>query len=116
VLEGLFLIALSDGHYHPNEDTYLEEVARQFGLGESCFNSLKARFVDGEVHDPYDVLGVPHDAAIEDIRRAWRQAVKDSHPDAMLARGVPPEALRLAERRLIDINRAWDEIRSKVAA
>ncbi|MGL5009773.1 MAG: TerB family tellurite resistance protein, partial [Paracoccaceae bacterium] len=66
VLEGLFLIALSDGHYHPNEDTYLEEVARQFGLGESCFNSLKARFVDGEVHDPYDVLGVPHDAAIED--------------------------------------------------
>lgn len=116
VLEGLFLIALADGHYHPNEDTYLEEVARVFGLNDSCFRSLRARYVEGAVHDPHDVLGVPHDAPIEDIRRAWRQAVKENHPDAMLARGVPPEALRLAEGRLIDINRAWEEIRTKVAA
>jgi DnaJ like chaperone protein len=116
VLEGLFLIALADGQYHPNEDEYLGEVARIFGLDDGCFASLRARFIDGLGHDPHDVLGVAHDAPLEEIRKAWRQAVKENHPDAMLARGVPPEALRLAERRLIDINRAWDEIRARVAA
>ena len=30
----------------------------------------------------------------------------------MIARGVPEEAIRLAEKKLIDINRAWEEISS----
>jgi DnaJ like chaperone protein len=116
LLEGLFLIAMADGRYHPNEDVFLEEVARIFGLGGGCFRSLRARFVDGAPRDPYDVLGVAPDAPVEAIRAAWRQAVKDSHPDAMIARGVPPEAVQLATRRMADINAAWDEIRTKVAA
>ena len=116
LLEGLFLIAMADGSYHPNEDTFLEEVAQIFGLGEACFRSLRARFVDGAPRDPYDVLGVARDAGVDAIRAAWRQAARDSHPDAMIARGVPPEAVQLATRRMADINAAWDEIRSKVAA
>jgi DnaJ like chaperone protein len=116
LLEGLFLIAMADGTYHPNEDVFLAEVARIFGLDEGCFRSLRARFVDGAPRDPYDVLGVTRDASVTQIRAAWRQAVKDSHPDAMIARGVPPEAVQLATRRLTDINAAWDEIRQRVAA
>ena len=34
----------------------------------------------------------------------------------MIARGVPAEAVKLAERRLIAINAAWQEIQSRVAA
>jgi DnaJ like chaperone protein len=116
LLEGLFLIAMADGNYHENEDHYLEEVARIFGLADGCFRSLRARFVDGAPHDPYDILGVSRDAALADIRAAWRQAARDNHPDAMIARGVPPEAVQLATRRMADINAAWEEIRSKVAA
>jgi DnaJ like chaperone protein len=51
-----------------------------------------------------------------EIRKAWRQAVRDSHPDQMIARGVPQEAIRMAEQRLIAINRAWEEINGKRAA
>ena len=36
--------------------------------------------------------------------------MRDSHPDIMIARGVPAEAVKIAERRLIDINRAWEAI------
>ena len=28
----------------------------------------------------------------------------------MIARGVPEEAVRMAEKRMVDINRAWEEI------
>jgi DnaJ like chaperone protein len=50
------------------------------------------------------------------VRAAWKAAVRESHPDRMMARGVPPEAARLAERRLAAINAAWDEINAKRAA
>jgi DnaJ like chaperone protein len=50
------------------------------------------------------------------VRAAWRRAVRDSHPDALIARGVPEEAAKLAEKRLIDVNRAWEEIMRERAA
>ncbi len=116
LLEGLFQIAVSDGRYHADEDTYLAEVARIFGIGEPCFRAIRARFVEGAPRDPYDVLGIAADAPIDAVRAAWRQAVKDNHPDAMIARGIPPEAVKLAERRLIDINKAWHDIQTRIAA
>ena len=53
--------------------------------------------------------------SLDQIRAAWRAAVRAAHPDRMMARGVPEEAMRLAERRLIAINRAWEEIASRSA-
>jgi DnaJ like chaperone protein len=116
ILEGLFQIAMADGRYHPAEDAFLAEVARIFGLDDRCFRVLRGRFVEGAPRDPFDVLGIAADASVEEARRAWREAVKDSHPDRMIARGVPVEAIKLAERRLIAINAAWHEIQSRVAA
>jgi DnaJ like chaperone protein len=116
LLEGLFLIAMADGEYHPNEDAFLREVAQIFGLGDPCFRVLRARFVEGAPQDPYDVLGVPADTPKDQIKAAWKQAVRDSHPDQLIARGVPAEAVQLASRRLIAVNAAWEEINGKRAA
>lgn len=116
LMEGLFHISLADGFYHPGENDFLEEVARRFGLSDRCFTQLRARFVEGAPRDPYDVLGVAHDAPMAEIRAAWREAVKSSHPDVMLARGVPPEALKLSEGRMQAINQAWEAISAKRAA
>jgi DnaJ like chaperone protein len=112
LIEGLFHIALADGFYHPNENVFLERVATIFGLPPSEFRALRARFVPDDVPDPYSVLEVAPDASLEDIRAQWRKLVRATHPDAMMARGVPEEAVRIAEKRMIDINRAWDEIRT----
>lgn len=116
LLEGLFHIAMADGNFHPAEDAFLHRVAAIFGLDDRCYKMMRARFVDGAPRDPYDVLGIAPGAALPVARAAWRQAVKDSHPDQMIARGVPAEAVKLAERRLIAINAAWDEISGRRAA
>ncbi|MCE8006215.1 molecular chaperone DjiA [Aestuariivita sp.] len=114
LMEGLFHIAMADGFYHPGEDMFLEDVAQIFGLPETSFRAMKARFVPNAEPDPYTVLGVSPDMDREAIRAAWRQLVRDNHPDRMMARGVPEEAVQLAQKRLIDINRAWDEISGSV--
>lgn len=113
LMEGLFHIAMADGSYHPGEDAFLLRVAEIFELPEGSFRRLKSRFVPDADPDPYDVLGVDPDMPLDEIRATWRQLVRDSHPDRMIARGVPEEAVKLSERRLIDINRAWEEIAAR---
>lgn len=110
LIEGLFYIAVADGQYHPKENDFLHRVAQIFGLTDLEFRSLRARFVPDEAPNPYDVLGVTPDMSREDIRAAWRKLVRESHPDMMIARGVPEEAVKMAEKRLVAINRAWEEI------
>lgn len=116
ILEALFQIAIADGSYHPGEDAFLTQVAEVFGLDEACFRIVRSRLVEGAPRDPYDVLGLPRTATKAEARRAWKALVHDTHPDVMTARGVPPEALKLAERRLQLINEAWREINAKEIA
>ena len=116
LMEGLFHIAMADGFYHPGENQFLEQVAEIFGLPDNEFRALRARFVPDAVPDPYTVLGVKADTPIEQIRAAWRTMVRETHPDRMIARGVPEEAIRMAEKRMVDINRAWEEITKGRAA
>jgi DnaJ like chaperone protein len=116
LLEGLFHVAVADGDFHPAEEAYLHEVARIFGLSEACFRALKARVVPGGEPDPLEVLELPPTADLDAARRAFRRMVRDSHPDALRARGVPEEAVRVAERRLQALNRAWEEVQARHAA
>ena len=115
LIEGLFHIAMADGEYHPAENAFLLEVARIFGFDERRFSRIRAQFVPDAERDPYDVLGVAHDAPMTEVRAAWRACVRESHPDQMIARGLPEEAIRLAEKRLVAINRAWEQISGKAA-
>lgn len=115
LMEGLFHIAMADGDYHPNEDVFLDRVAEIFGIATNDFRAMRARFVPDAVPDPYSVLGVTPQTALPDIRKAWRKLVRDTHPDSMMARGVPEEAIKIAEKRMIDINRAWEEITRSAA-
>lgn len=110
LMEGLFHIAVADGEYHPGEDAFLAHVAGIFGFDDLAFSRIRAQFVPDAERDPYDVLHVSPDAPLDEIRAAWRREVRDCHPDRMMARGVPMEAVKLAERRLIAINAAWEQI------
>jgi len=116
LMEGLFHIAMADGDYHPAEDAFLQDVGTIFGLTDTCFRRLRAQHVPDAEPDPHDILGIDPDASIEDARKAWRALVRETHPDRMMARGVPEEAIKLAEHRLIAINRAWEELNERANA
>lgn len=113
LLEGLIYIAMADGHYHPDEDVFLTRVTEIFGLENRTFMCLRARHVPGMVPDPYSVLGVQPSDSYDTIRARYRKLVKDSHPDAMIARGLPEEAVKLATNRLATINEAWENLRAE---
>ncbi|MEE1352467.1 MAG: DnaJ domain-containing protein [Acutalibacteraceae bacterium] len=54
--------------------------------------------------DPYEVLGLPHGASMEEVTRAYRQLAKKYHPDLN-----PGDAT--AAEKMSEINDAYDRIR-----
>jgi DnaJ like chaperone protein len=114
LLEGLVHIAAADGAYHPDEAAFLAEVARIFAVPEADFRAIRARHLAGE-RDPWAVLGLEPGSGAETLRARYRDLVRSLHPDALIARGVPTEARRMAEIRLAAVNAAYSEIRAGLA-
>lgn len=56
--------------------------------------------------DPYRTLGVNRGASQNDIRKAYRDLAKKYHPDNF----TDENAKTLAEEKMAEINRAYDEI------
>jgi DnaJ like chaperone protein len=113
ILEGLFQIAMADGRYHEGEEAFLGTVAEIFGVSERAFGCIEARHVEGRMPDPWQVLGVPRGSDLKAVRARWRALVRANHPDRMIARGLPPETVILANARLSAINGAWEEISAR---
>ena len=109
VIEGLFHIAAADGILHEKEDTYLRRIGEIFGFSTSEFRAIRSMFV----HDPedaYTVLGLTPNISNDALKSHYRHLVRDNHPDAAIARGVPEEFVEMANRKLAAINAAYEEV------
>ena len=61
--------------------------------------------------DPHAVLGVDRDASDAQLTQAYRERLKQYHPDRVASLG--PELRDLAHRKTLEIQRAWSELRPK---
>lgn len=109
ILDGLFHIAKADGVVHENEIGYLSRVAEVFGIDDREFSKILARHVRSD-GNPYEVLGLGPEASDADLKAQYRREVQETHPDRLIARGVPEEFVRIANDRLAALNEAWAKI------
>ncbi|MBJ3776686.1 TerB family tellurite resistance protein [Acuticoccus mangrovi] len=112
ILDILFTIAAADGVIHEAELAFLERVAAIFGIDGVRFERVKARHIAAD-GDPYAVLGLGPNADFATVTRRYRSLVAEHHPDRMIARGVPPEFVRIANDRLAAINAAYEAIEKR---
>lgn len=112
LLQCLMEIARADGAIHQAERAYLAEIARLFGLTEADWRRLEAIELGADRADPYQVLGVAPDASDADIKAAWRRLARENHPDRLVAQGMPPEFVEVADRKLAAINAAYADIKA----
>ena len=114
LLGGLFHIAKADGVVHPAEMDYLWNVAQIFGFDRHTFERLTATHGAGPGGaNPYEVLGVPRDAADADVKSAYRKLIHENHPDKLMAQGLPQEFIDLANEKMATINAAYDAIKKE---
>jgi DnaJ like chaperone protein len=110
VLEGLFHIATVDSTLYPSEDAFLSDVARRFGFTMSEYRFIRSRFVEDGQRSPYEVLKIEPTASDAEVKARYRHLVAANHPDKFIARGMPKEAIEIANRKLAAINEAYDVI------
>jgi hypothetical protein len=61
--------------------------------------------------DPYEILGVTPDATLAEIRAAYRNAVRQYHPDKVAHLGA--EFKELAQKKFVEIQEAYNSLLQK---
>ncbi len=110
LVECLIDVARADGHVHPAEEAVLRRALAGLGVNPADVAGLRATATGGDGRRPYEVLGVAPDASEEEIKRAYRELAKKYHPDRVAHLGE--EFRELAHRKFLEIQQAYDAIRS----
>ena len=110
VLDCLFYVAMADGIAHPDEIRFLDVAAEKFDMKPAAYRRLKALHLGIGDDDPWLVLGLEPGLDAASLKIAYRNLVKENHPDAMVARGVPIDLIKIAESRMAAINTAYEKI------
>lgn len=113
ILDGLFHIAKADGILHERELDFLETIAHIFALDENHYAQILARHTDLGAKDPHLILGVSESADFATIKSAYRQLLRDNHPDVLIARGLPEDFIAIANERVSAINNAYTILRKR---
>ena len=110
LLDILFHIAKADGVVHPAELDYLRQVATIFGFSADDFARIRASHVGPDKTDPYAVLGASRDMSLAELKRHYRQLIREHHPDTLIAQGLPQEFIDVANSKMAAINDAYARI------
>jgi DnaJ like chaperone protein len=113
LLDGLFHIALADGALCPAEDAYLREVASHFGFTTADYARIRAHHIapqDSDADNACRILGIAPGAPFEELRLAYHRLLLETHPDRVVAQGLPPECVALATARTARINAAYESL------
>ena len=127
--------AYADGVMHPAERQLFTRICEVLGVSEFQFRRLE-QFIraqrafhagagggaggrqmppaerQDQLAAAYQTLGVEPKASDGDIKTAYRKLMKQHHPDKLVAKGLPPEMIKVAQERVQQINVAYDLIKS----
>ena len=131
VLKVLYSIAYTDNIIQDRERIFLLRVADIFGFSPNRLAAIEAELgvknsaFEGagdwqkksygstatvENSSAYTVLGLEAGTSIEEVKKVYRKLVAVNHPDRLRGEGASEEAIKLAEKRMAEINEAYGVI------
>lgn len=120
--------AYADGSLHAAEERLLLHVCERLGYPVALFRRLEAmmraeRSWRGSapggppprrgpsLEEAYALLNVDSGAGQSEVKRAYRRLMSQHHPDKLVAKGLPEEMIRIANRKTQEIRKAYEVIR-----
>ena len=133
-LEILIQAAYVDGKLDKSEQAILETVSQYLGFSQHDLLYLMSAFeaemrfrqgggkqnANGQTYssqqsldDAYKILGVKTSDDDKSIKKAYRKLMSEHHPDKLVSKGLPKQALELAKNKTQDIQSAYEMIKDK---
>jgi DnaJ like chaperone protein len=133
-LEILIQAAYVDGKLDKAEQAILETVSQYLGFSQHDLLYLMSAFeaemrfrqnggkqnANGQPYssqqsldDAYKILGVTTADDDKSIKKAYRKLMSEHHPDKLVSKGLPKQALELAKNKTQDIQSAYEMIKEK---
>lgn len=65
------------------------------------------------LQDAYQILGVSESDDDKAVKKAYRKLMSENHPDKLVSKGLPKQALEIAKNKAQDIQAAYEMIKEK---
>ena len=109
MLELLIKIATADGSIHAEEEKMIRRAVVIFSIDQHEYERLKAIYIKNN-DKYYAVLGADRNESDDDIKKKYRKLVMEYHPDRMIAKGLPEEFTKHANKKFQEIHEAYEKV------
>lgn len=101
------------GYLNDRNFRLLCKIAQIMGCNEARTRAVIYQLLVPSGQTPFEILKVQPSVSYVDLKRAYRQAIKDCHPDAVLAKGIKDELAQLLRSQYEAYQQAYEEIKKK---
>jgi DnaJ like chaperone protein len=110
MLDLLFKVSTAHGKLKKSEEELLISAAKIFQFNEQRYLHIKSRYVH-VTDQSYAVLDCSPDDSDDQIKSRYRKLVREFHPDAIAAKGLPEEFTAFAQEKFRNIQEAYENIK-----
>lgn len=117
-------MATADGTISPAKKAALQFICERLGIQGFQFqdggnqqqyyqqhNRQSANVQTLTVDEAYRILEIKSAATPDEIKKAYRRAMSQNHPDKLIAKGLPPEMIKMATQKTQRIKEAYELIK-----
>ena len=114
-------MATADGSLSTEKKATLDHICKRLGIQGFEFHSQQHQYYSHQQKTPSDkmglseayvILGVTQQATNDEIKKAYRRLMSQNHPDKLIAKGLPPEMIKIATQKTQRIKKAYEEIKT----
>lgn len=89
------------------------QQSRQGGYRQGAHGQQSTYSEQQSIDDAYRILGVSASDDEKAIKRAYRKRMAEHHPDKLVSKGLPEQAMEIAKKKAQDIQSAYELIKQK---
>ena len=89
------------------------QQSRQGGYRQGAHGQQSTYSEQQSIDDAYRILGVSASDGEKVIKRAYRKRMAEHHPDKLVSKGLPEQAMEIAKKKAQDIQSAYELIKQK---